>query len=432
LAKKKQEKPRHEPTKRQRSRWKQQKRRQRIIFGLAILVVVAVLSVVGVGVYNGWYVEDYKPLHETVLEVNGTEFDMEYYVTMLDYYTQDMDPSYISFMTDYAIEAIERNELVKQAAAALGITPSDEEIDELLESMGMPDEKAYRDLAITQLLLGKVRDEYFEEQVPKFADQRHVMAMFLESEAQANEVIARIEVGESFTELAAELSLDSVTKEAEGDLGWLPQGVLPLKVDSEVLEENAFSIEVGTLSQPIPEETKEKAVGYWLIEVIEIIETDEEGEEDGSVQAQVRRMLLGSEQEALDIIARLEAGEDFAELATEYSLDTASSAEGGEITVSPDGTTTAFDEYVFSEDVELGVLSQPIRDTDGSSLGGYWLIEVTESEADREIDDDNRLILKNDALTSWLEELRDDPDNVINNYLDEEKLNWAVQYVLGG
>jgi parvulin-like peptidyl-prolyl isomerase len=287
-------------------------------------------------------------------------------------------------------------------------------------------------LAITQLLLGKVRDEYFEEQVPKFADQRHVMAMFLESEAQANEVIARIEVGESFTELAAELSLDSVTKEAEGDLGWLPQGVLPLKVDSEVLEENAFSIEVGTLSQPIPEETKEKAVGYWLIEVIEIIETDEEGEEDGAVQAQVRRMLLGSEQEALDIIARLEAGEDFAELATEYSLDTASSAEGGEITVSPDGTTTAFDEYVFSEDVELGVLSQPIRDTDGSSLGGYWLIEVTESEADREIDDDNRLILKNDALTSWLEELRDDPDNVINNYLDEEKLNWAVQYVLGG
>jgi parvulin-like peptidyl-prolyl isomerase len=271
-----------------------------------------------------------------------------------------------------------------------------------------------------------VRDEYFEEQVPEFADQRHVMAMFLESEAQANEVIARIEAGESFTELAAELSLDTVTKEAEGDLGWLPQGVLPLKVDSEVLEENAFSLEVGTLSPPIPEETKEKSVGYWLIEVISIDDSVE------PVEAQVRRMLLGSEQKALDIRARLEAGEDFAELATEFSLDTTSSAEGGEITVSPDGTTTAFDEYVFDEDVELGVLSQPIRDTEGSSQGGYWLIEVTESEANREIDDENRLVLKNDALNNWLTGLRDNPDNVINNYLDEEKLNWAVQYVLGG
>jgi parvulin-like peptidyl-prolyl isomerase len=426
LAKKKQEKPRHEPTRRQRSRWKQQKRRQRIIFGLAILVVVAVLSVVGVGVYNGWYVEDYKPLHETVLEVNGTKFDMEYYVTMLDYYTSGMDPSYIPYMTDYAVEAIERNELVKQEATALGITVSDEEVDELTESMGLPQEKAYRDLAVTQLLLQKVRDEYFEEQVPKFADQRHVMAMFLESEAQANEVIARIEAGESFTELAAELSLDDTTKEAEGDLGWLPQGILPLIVDSEVLEENAFTIEVGTLSQPIPEEIKEKAVGYWLVEVVSVDDSVD------PVEAQVRRMLLGSEQEALDITAKLEAGEDFAELAAEFSLDTVSNTEGGEITVYPDGTTTAFDDYVFGEDVELGVLSPPIRDTESSSTGGYWLIEVTESEANRELDDENRLVLKNDALNNWLEGLRDNPDNVIVSYLDEVKIQWAVEYVLGG
>lgn len=430
MAKKKPEKPRHEPTRRQRSRWKQQKRRQRIILGAAILVVVAVLSVVGVGVYNDWYVEDYKPLHETVLEVNGTEFDMEYYVTMLGYYTQGMESSYIAYMTDYVVEAIERNELVIQEAAALGVTVSDEEVDELMESMDMPQGKAYRDMAVAQLLLQKVRDEYLGEQVPKFADQRHVMAMFLESEAQANEVIAGIEAGESFSELAAELSLDDTTKEAEGDLGWLPQGILPLTVDSDVLEESAFTIEVGTLSQPIPEETKEKAVGYWLVEVISVDNSVE------PVQAQVRRMLLGSEQEALDIRARLEAGEDFAELAAEltaeFSLDTTSSTEGGEITVSAGGTTTAFDDYVFGEDVELGVVSPPIRDTEGSTTGGYWLIEVTESEDNREIDDDNRLILKNDALTSWLEGLRDDPDNVITSYLDEEKLNWAVLYVMGG
>ncbi len=426
MAKKKQEKPRRELTRRQRSRRQQQKRRQRIIFGIAILVVVAVLGVVGVGVYKGWYVKDYKPLHETVLEVNGTKFNMEYYVTMLDYFTQDMDPSYVPYMTDYVTEAIERDELVKQEATALGITVSNEEVEELLESMELPKEKEFRDLATTQLLLQKVRDEYLEEQVPKFADQRHVMAMFLESEAQANEVIARIEAGESFTELAAELSLDDTTKEAEGDLGWLPTGILPLTVGSTVLEESAFSAEVGTLSQPIYEENKTKSVGYWLIEVISIDDSVD------PVQAQVRRMLLGSEQEALDIRERLEAGEDFAELALGYSLDSASSADGGEITVSPDSSTKAFDDYVFSEGVELGVLSQPIRDTEVSSTGGYWLIEVTESEANRELDEENRLILKNEALNDWLEGLKDDPDNVIISYLNEENIQWAVLYVMGG
>jgi parvulin-like peptidyl-prolyl isomerase len=428
LAKKKAEKPRHEPTRRQRSRWKQQKRRQRIILGIAILIVVAVLSVVGVGVYKGWYVEDYKPLHETVLEVNGTEFDMEYYTDMLVYitYINGLSLEYVSYMTDTTLETIETNELVFQAAAELGITVSDDEIEEFLESNDTSVEKKYWDIIRGKLVGDKLRDEYFEELVPKYADQRHIMAMFLESEAQANDVIARIEGGESFTDLAAELSLDDVTKEAEGDLGWLPRDLLLMKIDSAVLEESAFSAEVGVLSPPIFDATSEKAVGYWLVEVISIDDSVD------PVEAQVRRMLLGSEQEALDIITLLEDGEDFAELAAEFSLDTASNTTGGEITVSPEGTTTAFDDYVFGEDVEPGVLSSPIRDTGGSTMGGYWLIEVVDSEDDRELDEDNRLILKNDALNNWVEGLADDPDNVINNYLDEEKKQWAVEYILGG
>jgi len=390
------------------------------------LIVVAVLSVIGVGVYNSWYVKDYKPLHETVLEVNGTKFDMEYYTNMLKYYTQGISPEYVSYMTDYVVELIESNELVKQEAAVLGITFSDEEVDELMNSLDPPLDEDYRDIAVTQLLLEKVRDEYFDPQIPQSAEQRHIMAMFLESEAQANEVIARIEAGETFTELAAELSLDDDTKEAEGDLGWHPQGTMPLVVDSIILEESAFGLEVGVLSPPIFEETKTKSVGYWLIEVIGVDESAE------PVEAQVRRILVGSEQEANDVIARLEAGDDFGELAVELSLDTTSSTEGGEITVPLGMTTDAFDDYVFDPGVEWGVLSQPIRDDEVSSTGGYWLIEVVEIEADREIDDDNRLILKNDALTKWVEGLMENPENNIVNNLDEEKKQWAVIYVIGG
>ncbi len=86
MAKKKAEKPKHELTKRQLSRWQQQKRRQRFILSSGILVIVAVLAVVGIGVYNQWYTPEYKPLHETVIEVNDTKFDMNYYIKMLKFY----------------------------------------------------------------------------------------------------------------------------------------------------------------------------------------------------------------------------------------------------------------------------------------------------------------------------------------------------------
>ncbi len=429
MAKKKQTKPRREVTRRQRSRLQQQKRRQRIILGIAILIVVAVLSVVGVGVYQGWYVSDVKPLHEVVLEVNGTKFNMEYYTDMLKLYTQDMSPEYISYMTGYVVDLIERDELVKQEATALGITYDDEEVDEVMDRLDLPLDGKYWDIAVAQLLLQKVRDEYLDDQVPTYADQRHIMAMFLEGEARANEVIDRIGDGESFTALAVELSLDDTTKEAEGDLGWRPREVLPLMVDSTIFEESAFNAEVGALSPPILEETKTRMLGYWLVEVIEIVTDDENAE---LVEAYVRRMLVASEQEAIDIIARLDAGEDFAELAAEFSRDTATSSEGGTITVSADMTSTAFDNYVFDPEVEWGVLSQPIRDVESSLDGGYWLIEVVDSEANREIDEENRLVLKNDALNNWVQGLVENPDNNIVNHLDEEKIAWAVAYVAGG
>ena len=426
MAKKKIEKPRRELTRRQRSRWKQQKRRQRLILGIAIAIVVAVLSVVGVGVYQGWYVSDYKPLQEIVLEVNGTQFDMEYYTNMLELYTRDLSPEYVSFMAGYVVDLIERNELVRQQATALGITVSDEAVDELMNSTDPPLEEKYRDLAVAQLLLQQMRDEYFEEQVPLYADQRHIMAMFLESEAQANEVIARIDAGETFAALAAELSLDDITKEAGGDLGWRPPGVLLLTMDSTILEESAFAAEVGVLSQPIFEEARSRLMGYWLIEVIAVDDTAE------PVEAQVKMILVGTEQEANDLRDRLEAGEDFAALATEFSLHTTSSAEGGEMTLSPGETTNPFDAYVFDPDVELGVLSPVIKDNEITLQGGYWLIEVVESQIARKLDDENRLLLKNAALNNWLEELKNDPENIIVNNLDDEKIQWAVIYVIGG
>jgi parvulin-like peptidyl-prolyl isomerase len=439
LAKKKVEKPQREFTRRQLSRRQQQKKRQRIIFGLAILVIVAVLAVIGAGIYIKEYLPN-KPLHETVIEVNGTKFNMQYCIDSIKFQLGDYY-YYAEYYFDYVVEAIERNELIKQEAEELGFTVSDAEVKEVLESYGYDDIPAIRDAIRAQSLLTKLSDEYFDQQVPMFAEQRHIMAMFLESESQANEVIARLEAGEDFTALAAELSLDSTCKEKEGDLGWRPQGVLPLLIGSSVLEENAFNCEVGALSQPIYEEDKTKMVGYWLIEVLERSEVEAEEEEaeaaeeeeEAEVQAKVKVMLLASEEEANEVRARLEAGEDFATLAEEFSQHSASSQNGGEFELtSAETISSAFNEFVFDPEVELETLSQPIRDDEVSTTGGYWLIEVVDIDNNMEIDEDNRDFLKGDALNKWVEALWDDPDNNIVSYLDEEKRQWAISYIIGG
>ncbi len=431
MAKKKVEKPRREVTRRQLSRWQQQKRRQRIVFSLAILIIVAVLSIVGVGVYKGWYQAEYEPLHETVIEVNDTKFDMDYYIKMLEYscQAQGIPVEYVEFIADDVVKVIEEIELIRQAAMELGISVSDDEVDEELNSQNLSLSEEYRDvgrdLVRTQMLLVRVRDEYLDQQVPMFAEQRHIMAMFLESESQANDVKARLEAGEDFATLAGELSLDATCKEKEGDLGWRPEGVLPFLIESFMLEENAFGCEVGVLSEPIYEETKAKMVGYWLIEVVE---RDEEAE-----QAQVKVMLLVSEQEANDVRARLEAGEDFAELASEYSQHYASKGNGGEFEVTSKGmVSSAFDEFVFDPEVELGTLSQPIRDDEVGTTGGYWLIEVVDIDDNRQLEEENRDVFKADALSKWVEALWDDPDNNIVSYLDDEKKRWAISRVLEG
>jgi len=442
LAKKKKrvEKPRHEPTKRQRSHFKQHQRRQRFIFGSGILIIVAVLVVVGAGVYFGWYVPDVKPLQETVIRVNDTEFDMDYYVKTIKYQIIQLESMGISvgieqmtYLADGAVTAIQTNELVRQGASKLGITVSDKEIKEKIdEEFGdavpalMKDYKdVISDMVRSLMLREKLLDDYFDQQVPQSAEQRHVLAMFLESQSQASGVRDRLEGGELFSEVTAELCLDSYCKSQDGDLGWHPREMLSQLVDSDVLVDSAFSAEVRVLSQPIYEGTKFKALGYWLIEV-EFVDAEVD-------YAQLKVMLLSSEQEANEIRARLENGEDFAALAAEFSQHADSKENGGEFEINSKGLFgAAFDEFVFDPELEPETLSQPIKDDTVTTEGGYWMIKVAEAASDRPIDEADRDTLKRDALNQWTAGLPDDPDNTVESFLDEEKTNWAIMYAWEG
>jgi len=420
LTKKKAEKPQREVTKRQLSHWQRQKRRQRIILGLGIFIIAAVFVIMGVG----WYIGQYQPLHQTVIRVNDTKFNMKYYVEMLKLYEGDQPAQYMQYLADSAVKNIEQNELIRQGALKLGISVSDDAVTEELKSSDLPNSDVPRDLVRIQLLISKLQDEYFDQQVPVSAEQVHVMAMLLESEQQATEVKAKLDNDESFAELAEELSLDYLSKTNQGDLGWHPEDILNELLKPTIVE-YAFSSEVGVLSQPIYDEELIKAVGYWLIMVLERNEDEEE--------AHVQAMLLGSEEEAQNVKARQEAGEDFATLAKELSqLDGVEENEGDLGMLTPGIVSPTFDEFVFNPELELEMLSEPIRDDAITTKGGYWLIKMVDKDENRPIDDNDRNLLKAKALDDWVSSLLDDPENEVDDsYLDNEKKAWAIEQAMG-
>jgi hypothetical protein len=419
LSKKKPEKPQHIMTPRQISRWERQKKRQRIIMASGIFVIVLALAIVGVG----WYLGQYKPMRETVIKVNGTEFTMDYYVEMLKLEGAYHSVPDLSYVADSALQNIQRNELLRQGALELGFSVADEEVVKELRENDLPDKTAYRDLIRQQLLTDRLLDAHFDAQVPLFAEQRQVMAMMLESQSQALDVRSRLEDGADFSELAEELSLEPLSKNKGGDLGWVPRIILQDMLQTSIVND-IFSHRVGELSQPIYDDEAQKWVGYWLVEVLERDEDEEE--------AHIQIMLLGSEGEAQDIRSELEAGAEWGPLAVEHSQLKGVAENKGEWLVSPGEMEPVVDAYAFNLSLDPGVISEPLRDETVTSKGGYWLIEVPDQDTDRRIATEYRDYLKAKAFDEWMVALVEDEGNEIVNYLDAEKKSWAIEQAARG
>jgi len=87
-------------------------------------------------------------------------------------------------------------------------------------------------------------------------------------------------------------------------------------------------------------------------------------------QAAARHILVGTEEECLDLKQQIENGADFAELARKHSR-CPSSGDGGALgTFGPGQMVREFDEVVFSAPV--GEVQGPVR-----TQFGYHLVEVT-------------------------------------------------------
>ncbi len=404
--KQKENKPKQVPTKRQLSKWQRQARMRHIIIIAVAIFLAGILGYVGYGYYNS----EIKPFHEIVIEVNDTSFNMDYYVKTFDAYTKGMESSRLYYMPDIITNQIVQDELIRQGANSLGIEVTDKEIDKEIEENELPKDRIYCDIVAVGLL-GEKLQEYFDSELPDTMEQAHVQVMLVESQEMADAIMAKIESNGNFTALVDEFSCNP---QIEGDLGWLPRELMPDSLIGEV----AFSLEPGETSK-IYDESATKNIGYWLIEVTDT------GEEKG---IQARAMLLGSEQEALEIKSKIDKDEDFAALAKEYSQH-GSKDDGGELGWLKQGdmNSEAFDEIAFN--LPLNSVSEPIKDESVQTKGGCWIAKVLQ-KGEHKLSEEVKERFTSNNFTQWLQEQRE--NSTITNYLDEEKRAWAVDRVLKG
>ncbi len=385
------------------SKFQKQARRQRIInIGGAIFLGVVIIAVA-----IGLYVDRIAPMNETILRVNDRSFRMGYYVDALEVYAGNVDQQQMNTIADSIKSQIIRDEIVRQGARAEGITVSSAEIREEIESADVDDSRMMRDLVEVSLASNQLQ-EMFKEQLPAAMEQVRFEIMLVESRSVATQVENAIAAGASMTDLSEEFSANPNIPVVQD---WVPYELL---ANNEVAEACRTLPPNGTAV--IHDPNAQKNVGYWLIEVID---------RDDAGAVHVRAILAGSLEEAERAKARLET-EDFATVARQYSQVYDLSEDGDFGWFHPDESVTeAFDEVVF--DLELGVVSEPIRETEVPTTGGHWVVRLLERDS-RAPSEGVAQALASTAFDEWYTNLRDQA--VIEDHLTTEKKQWAIDRVL--
>ena len=269
------------------------------------------------------------------------------------------------------------------------ITISEQDIEDLLNS------PYYRELLSDEFRVGHILLE-----LEPNASEETIKA----AEEEAISIVRELRDGADFAQMAVARSAGSRALEG-GDLGWRKAAELP-----SLFAEYVLQMEVGEVSPPIASRSG--------LHIIKLLDQRGAGTQK-QLQSHLRHILVmpseirtEEETEALirDIYRRLQAGEDFEELAAEFSEDPGSALAGGDL------GWTAGDEFVprFREVMlatEPGTMSEPFR-----SQYGWHVLEVLERrEQDMSEEARKDMALKilhgrrfEEELDKWLKELRDE------------------------
>ena len=258
----------------------ERRRRHRFARILTIAGLVLIFTALVIPA-TGYYVVFIQPIQETSLVVNDTRYSWGDYMTRLRMVvaeaqaTGSWQPESMNNLVFDMLNEIERQEIVRQYAPNEGIVATREDVDteiraRILGRSNIDDpeitESEFQERLRLRLEILKVSEDLFEdiarsralerklkavleENLPAKVMQRHLYEIKFNSTEtgleRARAALDRIDAGESFSDLARELSDDEAVGEAGGDLGWIPLGF------KESYDEVLFELRDGEVSGPV-------------------------------------------------------------------------------------------------------------------------------------------------------------------------------------
>lgn len=175
---------------------------------------------------------------------------------------------------DWVLEVMIDQVLIEQAALEAEITVDDEKLEATIQSLrdevgeeafntwladeGMSQEEM-RNWLRADMIATQIANQVADN-VPAHTDHVHARHILASTEEEARQILAQVQAGADFVTLARTYSQDVSTRDAGGDLGFFPLGVLTSAEVAEV----AFALQPGQVSDVIHSE-----LGYHIVQVVE-------------------------------------------------------------------------------------------------------------------------------------------------------------------
>jgi parvulin-like peptidyl-prolyl isomerase len=302
----------------------------------------------------------------------------------------ELAPANADALGQDVLDAMIEDELIRQQAAEMGITVTEEEIDERMQALfgyypdGTPVPTETSPAVPTSTLNALQQTLLPPTSTPTVAPTS--------AESPTPEP--------TITPTATLTATPTQDPDIQPSLTPLPTEVTPSATPTEFTQEGYEAVVDDFVTQLAEIDFTEAQLRQIVADMIlkekvgDALTADME-----TVQEQVwaRHILVMDEVTAAALIDRMEKGESFADLAAEASLDTANAASGGDLGWFTTGVMdTAFEEAAF--DLEIGQVSEPVQ-----SQFGWHVIQVLGKE-ERPLTPEQIGQQKQGIVNQWIEE----------------------------
>ena len=284
------------------------RRAQRILYGVIAVVAIALAGLLA----SGWYLNSYRIPRKVVAEFEGVGIQLREVVP----YSALTAPAVGSLNPNAGLSALVRNAILERRSGEIQaeVTPADVDAEIVRQFEPPPEgEDAEPPASLSEegrdalrefldvfsvsdaehraWIAGELRAEaardYFVAQSAETAEQLYVEWIVAASSQQADDAIERVESGEEFAEVAAELHLNQGLGDEDGALGWTPRGAFPADLERLIFADDlpqgelqgphtttignvVFRVTDGPSEQPVSEEMRQLlgqgAFQQWLDE----------------------------------------------------------------------------------------------------------------------------------------------------------------------